>query len=178
MTKRFLSNVPPAQLDIGPKMRYNQLDEILELVPGKRLVGRRTLREGEDYLQDHFPRFPVMPGVMMLEALHQAAVWMVWTGDGFQSPTLLLREARGVKFGDFLSPGETLEITAQWVKQEGTTVTVKAVAEKDGKTTVSARLIVEKCSTGDPPRLGTDEIVRQLARKKFVELFGDVFLGA
>ena len=155
-------------------MRYCQLDRLISLEPGKRLVAERSLRPDEDYLKDHFPNFPVMPGVMMLEALHQAAIWMIRTGDDFQSPLVLLREARGVKFGDFLAPGETLQITVELVKCEGSMYTVKATAEKNDRTTVSARLILEKCSTNQPARLGTDKIVSDLARKKFVELYGAI----
>ncbi len=159
-------------------MRYSQLDRLISLEPGKRLVAERTLRADEDYLQDHFPNFPVMPGVMMLEALLQAAMWMIHTGNDFQSPLVMLREAKSVKFGDFLAPGETLQITAETIKEEENIVTVKAFAEKNGKTTVSARLVMEKCSTGQPARLGTDAIVQGHIRKKFAELFGTFELPA
>jgi len=153
-------------------MRYCQLDRLISLDPGKHLVAERTLQPEEDYLRDHFPNFPVMPGVIMLEALHQAATWMIRTGDDFASPLVLLREARAVKFGDFLCPGDKLEITVELVKEEGSISTVKAFAEKNGKTTVSARLLLEKCSTDHPPWLGTDDIVRTQVRKKFQELYG------
>ena len=82
-------------------MKYRQLDQITSIQPGKMLTARRTLRDDEEYLLDHFPRFAVMPGVMMLEALHQAAIWLVRTGDDFRTPLVLLREVRSVKFGDF-----------------------------------------------------------------------------
>ncbi len=153
-------------------MRYRQLDRLISLEPGKRLVAERTLLPEEDYLKDHFPNFPVMPGVMMLEALHQAAIWMIRTGDDFASPLVLLREARSVKFGDFLSPGEKLVITVELVKEEGSLCTVKASAEKTGRITVAARLMMEKCTTDQPLWLGTDDIVRDRARKKFEELYG------
>src|SRR5690606_26329847 len=94
----------------------------------------------------HFPHFPVMPGVMMLEATYQAAMWMVRTGEDFAHPLVLLREARSVKFADFLAPGETLEIVAETLREEGPRVTVKAQARKEGRTTVSARLILERCT--------------------------------
>ena len=155
-------------------MKYCQIDEITALDPGKKLVARRTLHPDEDYLLDHFPRFPVMPGVMMLEALHQAAIWLVRTGDDFRSPMVLLREARSVKFGEFLAPGETLEITAQAIKQDGPRTTIKATAEKAGRVTVSARLILEQCDSGDPERLGTDQDIRRRTRAQFTKLFGDV----
>lgn len=155
-------------------MKYRQIDKIVSLEPGKKLVGERTLHAEEEYLKDHFPRFPVMPGVMMLEALHQAAVWLIRTGDDFQSPLVLLREVRGVKFGDFLAPGETLEITAESIKQDGNRTTVKASASKQGRVTVSARLVLERCGTNDPPRLETDDDVRSRSRNQFRELFGEL----
>ena len=155
-------------------MKYSQIDRITSLQPGKMLTAERTLRADEEHLKDHFPRFPVMPGVMMLEALHQAAMWLIRTSDDFESPLVLLQEVRSVKFGDFLAPGETLQITAEAIKQDGPKTTVKAIAKKDGRTTVSARLILERCRSHDPEHIGTDDDVRRRVKKQFKELFGDV----
>ncbi|MEL7337710.1 MAG: beta-hydroxyacyl-ACP dehydratase [Planctomycetota bacterium] len=156
-------------------MQYRQIDEITKLQPGVCLEGKRTLHAEEQYLADHFPRFPVMPGVMMLEALHQAAVWMIRTGEDFASPLVRLVETKNVKFGDFLSPGETLHLYAEKVKEDDQgRVTVKARAEKDGRTTVSARLILQKESTNEPEHLGTDAEVIRCAREQFLDLFGPV----
>ena len=159
-------------------MKYSQLDRITYLQPGKRIVAERTLGAEEDFLLDHFPNFPVMPGVMMLEALVQASTWMIRTGEDFQSPLVMLREVRSVKFGDFLGPGETLQITAELLKEDGPMTIVKAIAQKEGRTTVSARLIFERRGSGDPERLGTDEDVSRRARKQFGELFGEIALSS
>ena len=159
-------------------MKYRQIDRITSLEPGQKLTAERTLCAEEEYLQDHFPRFPVMPGVMMLEALHQAAMWLVKSGDRFESPLVLLREVRSVKFGDFLAPGDTLQVTAETVKESGNLVTVKAIATKAGRTTVSARLILERTVTGDPEHLGTDADVRERSENQFNELFGDITVSS
>ncbi len=159
-------------------MKYRQLDEIISLTPGKVLVAQRTLRADEEYLLDHFPRFPVMPGVMMLEALHQAAIWLIRVSDDFRSPLVLLREVRGVKFGDFLVPGETLKITAEVIKVDGDRTTIKGTAMKGDRVTVTARLVLQTCRSDDSERLGTDEDVRKQAETQFRELFGDVTLSA
>ncbi len=83
-------------------MRFRQIDGILELVPGERIVATRTLRADEDYLRDHFPLFPVMPGVLMLEALYQAACFLIRASDDFECAILPMLEARNVKFADFV----------------------------------------------------------------------------
>jgi 3-hydroxyacyl-[acyl-carrier-protein] dehydratase len=155
-------------------MKYRQIDKITSIQLGKKLTAQRTLRADEEYLRDHFPRFPVMPGVMMLESLHQAAVWLIRTSDNFQSPLVLLREVRGVKFGDFLAPGETLQITAESIKEDGNFTTIKAIAQKEERITVSARMVLERCKTGDTARIGTDDDIRRRVEKQFRELFGDV----
>ena len=143
-------------------MKYRQLDRITSLEPGKRLTAERTLRADEDYLKDHFPRFPVMPGVMMLEALHQAAVWMIRTGDQFQAPLVLLREARSVKFGDFLCPGETLEIAVETVKEEGSEPPSKPRLPNRAASPSRRGWYLERCETHEPAWLETDEQVRSL----------------
>ncbi|QDV15379.1 3-hydroxyacyl-[acyl-carrier-protein] dehydratase FabZ [Rosistilla oblonga] len=153
-------------------MRYSQLDEIVALQPGIQLIARRTLHASEDYLLDHFPRFPVMPGVMMLEALYQAAMWMVRTGEDFASPHVFLVEAKSVKFGDFLCPGETLEIKADKFKEDGPLVTVKAQATKGDKVTVSARLILERSGSEASPH-NNDDDTRRFVREQFFNMFGD-----
>jgi 3-hydroxyacyl-[acyl-carrier-protein] dehydratase len=154
-------------------MRFCQLDSISELIPGQRIVARRTLRAEEEYLRDHFPHFPVMPGVMMLEATYQAAMWMIRTGDDFASPLVLLKEAKGIKFADFLAPGETLEIIAELAKNDGQTATVKVSARKDDRISVVGRLVLERCRPQLPAHLGYDDDIRQRVRQQFRQLFGD-----
>ncbi len=159
-------------------MKYRQIDKITSLEPGQKLTAVRTLRADEEYLKDHFPRFPVMPGVMMLEALHQAAVWLIKSDDRFQSPLVLLREVRGVKFGDFLAPGDRLEVTVEKLNEVGDLITVKATATKNDRTTVTARLVLERTATGDPEHVGTDDDVRRRSKKQFAELFGDLTINS
>lgn len=128
----------------APAMRYKQVDAIVVLEPGQRIVARRTLHADEQYLLDHFPRFPVMPGVMMLEALFQAGMWLVRASDPERHPIVVLREVRGAKFADFLAPGQTLEIVAELQKLGSQRATVRASADKgDGKPCVSGRFELE-----------------------------------
>ena len=95
-------------------MRFHLIDRIDHWEPGKSLRAAKFLALGEGYLADHFPRFPVMPGVTMLEALFQASAWLVRQSEGFAHSVVLLKEARNIKYSDFVAPGQTPAVTFQF----------------------------------------------------------------
>ena len=130
-------------------MRFCQLDEITLFEPGVRIEASRSLRADEDYLRDHFPRFAVMPGVLMLEALTQAAVLLARASDEYHYGLVYLEAAKSVKFADFVQPGQTLLISAEIVKRDGETTIVKATGRKENSVAVSGRLVLRhKMSDG------------------------------
>lgn len=154
-------------------MRYRQLDKIIELVPGERIVATRELRKDEDYLRDHFPLFPVMPGVMMLEALFQASMWLVHATDNFEHSMLTLDEVRNVKFADFMQPGQVLTVTVEWDKSDDKTVKVKAQGMRGDIVAVSGRLVIGKRNLGEGGDLqlqAADEYARSTMRQEVEEL--------
>ena len=155
-------------------MRFCLLDQILELEPGVRITAIKRLDPDEQYLKDHFPRFPVMPGVLMLEALFQASAWLVRQTDEFEHPAVILKEARNVKYSDFVSPGQTLMVYAEILKQEETTTSLKAHATVNGAVAVTARLLLERYRLGDkmPSRALTDPYLRSQTRKTLAKLLG------
>jgi 3-hydroxyacyl-[acyl-carrier-protein] dehydratase len=125
-------------------MRFNQIDQITALEPGRKIEAVCTLTGQEDYLRDHFPRFPVMPGVMMLEALYQASALLVRATDEYRSGLVLLQEAKNVKFSDFVQPGQSLIVTAEIIKHTEQTTTLKATGKKKDSLAVTARLIIRR----------------------------------
>ncbi|MEI8212297.1 MAG: 3-hydroxyacyl-ACP dehydratase FabZ family protein [Planctomycetota bacterium] len=153
-------------------MRYRQLDKIIELIPGEKIVATRQLRSDEDYLRDHFPLFPVMPGVMMLEALFQASCWLIRSSEDFSNSVLTLTEVRNVKFADFMEPGHTLTVVAEIIKSEGDSVTIKGSGSRGETVAVSGRLIITKSSLGrDGDQLSSlDEYLRDSMRREFEKL--------
>ncbi|HWB00689.1 MAG TPA: beta-hydroxyacyl-ACP dehydratase, partial [Pirellulales bacterium] len=64
-------------------MRFTFVDKVIELQPGSSITTIKTLSLAEEYLADHFPRFPVMPGVLMLESMTHAGAWLVRASDDF-----------------------------------------------------------------------------------------------
>lgn len=93
-------------------MKFVLVDRITELEPGRRIVAHKALSLAEEYLADHFPRFPVLPGVLMLEAMVQSAAWLVRASLDFAPSVIVLREARNVTYKSFVAPGQVLTIEA------------------------------------------------------------------
>src|SRR6516164_5050026 len=114
-------------------MRFNLVDRILEVEPGKVIRVAKNLTLGEEYLADHFPTFPVMPGVLMLETLAEAGAWLLRVTDDFRHSMIVLREAKFVKFGQLLEPGRSLEVTAELEEEDGDRAMLKGKGETDGK---------------------------------------------
>ncbi len=91
-------------------MKFALLDRIVALEPGASIRARKAVSASEEYLQDHFPTFPVLPGVFMLEALAEAARWLVHASRDFRHSVVLLAEAKNVTYKSFVMPGDTLEV--------------------------------------------------------------------
>ena len=91
-------------------MRFELIDKIVELVRGERIVAIKAVTMAEEYLADHFPTFPVLPGVLTLEAMAEAAAWLVRDAHGFEPNVILLREARNVTYKGFVRPGQLLRV--------------------------------------------------------------------
>jgi 3-hydroxyacyl-[acyl-carrier-protein] dehydratase len=130
-------------------MRFNLVDRIVDVEPGKALQAVKNLTLGEEYLADHFPTFPVMPGVLMLETLVEASAWLLRITEDFQHSVIVLREARNVKYGTFMEPGRQLAIRVELVEQDATTATFKGKGEVEGQTAVVARLTVARYNLRD-----------------------------
>lgn len=131
-------------------MRFHLIDRVSGWESGKSLAGSKLLALGEEYLADHFPRFPVMPGVLMLQSVAEAASWLWRVTTGFQHSVIVLREARQVKYGSFMQPGRKMDVAVEWSKSAGDTVTFKGKGTDDaGQQTVSATLTLAGFNLAD-----------------------------
>lgn len=155
-------------------MRFTLLDRVVAIEPGTSITAIKTLSLAEEYLADHFPRFPVMPGVLMLEAMTQAAAWTVRLGEDFAHSIVVLRSARNVKYGDFVEPGRTLTVTAEVLSQDATTTKIKASGTVGDRTSLTARLVLERYNLADrtPHGAAVDARVRSEMRKLWAVLQG------
>jgi 3-hydroxyacyl-[acyl-carrier-protein] dehydratase len=97
-------------------MRFVLIDRIQELQPGRSLMAVKNLSLAEEYLADHFPGFPVMPGVLMLEALAQAGAWLIRDLEDFAHSVIVLRSAKTIKYGSFVEPGRQLRLRVELIE--------------------------------------------------------------
>ncbi len=96
-------------------MKFALVDRITELQVRERIVAIKAVSLAEEYLADHFPTFPVLPGVLMLESLAEAGAWLVRVSQDFAHSVILLSEAKNVTYKSFLKPGYLLrtEVTCR-----------------------------------------------------------------
>ena len=90
-------------------MKFYLVDKIESISPGKRIVTYKALSLAEEYLADHFPAFPVLPGVLMLEALAQSAAWLLRVQPDFTKSVIVLAAARNVRYTNFVQPGKQFD---------------------------------------------------------------------
>ena len=121
-------------------MKFHLVDKIESIEPGKRIATIKAVSLAEEYLAEHFPAFPVLPGVMMIEALVQSAAWLIRVEQDFANSIVVLAQARNVKYASFVPPGKILRCDVEAISIGPAESKFKAAGYVDDKVAVSARL--------------------------------------
>ena len=152
-------------------MKFNLVDRI-EFLADDRIVAVKYVSLAEEYLADHFPTFPVLPGVMMLEALTQAAGWLLHHRSDFRCSMAVLKEARNVKYGRFVAPGGSLRLEVELNKPTESGASFKAAGSVDGAPAVQARIEIAYFNLGDkqPALAEIDARLREHNRRRWAVL--------
>lgn len=134
-------------------MRFWLLDKIEDFVADERLTASKVVSYSEEYLQDHFPEFPVLPGVFMLEAATQASAWLLRLTEDYAHSVVVLKEAKNIKYADFVRPGSKLTITTELLKKDDREATFKVHGAVSGagedSTSLTGRLVLERYNLAD-----------------------------
>lgn len=116
------------------------IDCIEELEPGVRAVGYKSVTYNEPQFNGHFPQEPVMPGVLMVEALAQVGAVAILSVEENKGKTAYFGAINHAKFKKKVVPGDKLKLECQIVKQKGPIGVGQATATVDGKVAVTAEL--------------------------------------
>ncbi|MCI9080767.1 MAG: 3-hydroxyacyl-ACP dehydratase FabZ [Lachnospiraceae bacterium] len=132
-TKEMMEIIPHRQ-------PFLLLDTIEELEPGKRAVGKKCVTYNEPFFAGHFPKEPVMPGVLIVEALAQAGAVAILSNPEFQGRTAYFGAINNARFKQKVVPGDVLMLELEIIRQKGPVGVGKATATVNGKTAVTAEL--------------------------------------
>jgi 3-hydroxyacyl-[acyl-carrier-protein] dehydratase len=107
------------------QMKFVLIDKIMALTPGKSLSAVKSVSLAEEYLADHFPIFPVLPGVLLLEGLIESGSWLVRHTQDFTHSMVLLESARNVRYKSFAAPGMQIvyQVQAQMLENNTSSFT-------------------------------------------------------
>jgi 3-hydroxyacyl-[acyl-carrier-protein] dehydratase len=130
-------------------MRFILIDKVTELETGKRIKAVKNVSLSEEYLADHFPTFPVLPGVLLLEGLIESASWLVRQTENFAHSMILLEQARNVKYKSFLAPGAQIEYTVEAKVIEENVSSFAGVGVSQGQRIVEARFGLKHFNLAD-----------------------------
>ena len=121
-------------------MRFLLVDKILEMAPGKRAVAAKSFSPAEDFFQDHFPGFPVVPGVLLTEMMAQTAGKAL---DAEKKPRgkAMLVSINKASFREWMGPDQTAVMTAEIRTNQEKYATASCRIDIDGKKICSAELL-------------------------------------
>jgi 3-hydroxyacyl-[acyl-carrier-protein] dehydratase len=121
-------------------MRFVLVDRILDLDPGRMAAAEKSLPDSEELFQDHFPGFPVVPGVLLIEMMGQTAAKAL-NAQRLPRGNAMLGEVRGARFRQWVKPGEVIELSATIERDQGDFAIAKCQAAVAGKKVGSAELM-------------------------------------
>ncbi|NLW45762.1 MAG: 3-hydroxyacyl-ACP dehydratase FabZ [Firmicutes bacterium] len=117
------------------------VDRVLELVPKQRLVALKNVTMNENFFTGHFPERPVMPGVLIIESMAQAAGLVMLSEDEHKGKTPYFTGIDNARFRKTIVPGDQIIIEIDVIRIKGNVGRVKAVAKVDNQIATEAELM-------------------------------------
>ena len=154
-------------------MRFGLIDRVIELEPARRIVAIKAVSLSEEYLSEHFPTFPVLPGVFMLEAMVEAAGWLVRAARDFDRSVILLASTRSVTYKRFVEPGHLLRVEVGCRRMAPETSEFAGACYCGDTEAVKGRFTLRHFNLADrsPALAATDRRIVDEARKRWALLY-------
>jgi 3-hydroxyacyl-[acyl-carrier-protein] dehydratase len=129
------------------------VDRVTEVVPEVRLTAWKNVTINEPFFNGHFPGEPVMPGVLILEALAQASAILAYKSEGFDPSVKLsiLMGIDGARFRKRVVPGDRLELVVEVIKHKGAIWKQRGTARVDGQKVAEAEFLATVVDRADTP---------------------------
>lgn len=133
------------------------IDRVIEVVPSQKLVGIKNVTINEPFFQGHFPGHPVMPGVLILEALAQAAAVLAYKSEGADPTTMVtyLMGIDGARFRKPVIPGDRLQLEVTVLKHKSSVWKQQGIATVDGQKVAEAEFLATMVPVS--PAAGADK---------------------
>lgn len=131
-----IATAPPRRYT--PPVKFDLIDQVVSR-DAHSLSAVKNVSAAEEYLDDHFPGFPILPGVMMLEALVQAARHFAAGADDPPPRPLVIAEVRNVRYAGMVRPGETLAVEVTLRKRDGHRYDFQGTGTVGGRVAVQGR---------------------------------------
>lgn len=125
------------------------VDRVVELEPGKRAVGLKNVTVNEPFFSGHFPEYPVMPGVLIVEALAQVAAVAVLSLEEYRSRLPLFAGIDGARFRRPVVPGDVLRLEVEILRLRSKVGKCRGVAYVDGERVAECELIFAATEIGN-----------------------------
>ncbi|MEM6553010.1 MAG: beta-hydroxyacyl-ACP dehydratase [Planctomycetota bacterium] len=122
-------------------MKFELIDQV-EDISDDRIVAVKAVTAAEEYLGDHFPGFPILPGVLMLEVMVQAGQRLAQRR-GDADTAWVVRDVRNVRYGGMVRPGQVLRVDVKLRSQDDTGIDLQGTGTVDGETAVQGRFRLE-----------------------------------
>ncbi|MHB8876362.1 MAG: 3-hydroxyacyl-ACP dehydratase FabZ [Myxococcaceae bacterium] len=128
------------------------VDRVLEVVPGQRLVAYKNVTANEPFFNGHFPGHPVMPGVLILEALAQACAVLAYKSAALDPAKMVtyLMAIDGAKFRKPVVPGDRMQLEVEVLRHKGSVWKNRGVATVDGAKVAEAEFLATVVDKGTP----------------------------